>query len=97
MATYILSGEADIDIQDIAESSIQQWGLARAEKYVLGLHEAVQRLAEFPDIGRDARQIRPGYFRMEVSSHAVFYRKTENGILIIRVLHERMDFARHFR
>ncbi len=60
MATYILSGEADIDIQDIAESSIQQWGLARAEKYVLGLHEATAA-------GR------------------------------ISVLHERMDFARHFR
>jgi toxin ParE1/3/4 len=71
-------------------------GALPAEKYVLGLHEAFRRLAEFPDIGRDARHIRPGYFRMEVASHTVFYRKTDEGILIIRVLHERMDFARHF-
>ena len=95
MGSYTLSGEADIDIEDIAEASLQQWGLARAEKYILGLHEAFQTLAEFPDLGRDASDIRPNYRKIETASHSVFYRKMQDGVLIVRVLHQRMDFERH--
>jgi toxin ParE1/3/4 len=95
MRKYTLSGEADADIEAIAEESVKQWGLARAEKYILGLHEAFTRLAEFPDIGRDASHIRSGYMRLERASHSVFYRKNASGVVIVRVLHERMDFQRH--
>ena len=95
MSSYTLSQKADYDILYIARTSVQQWGLARAERYILSLHEAFERLAEFPDMGRNADEIRPGYLQMESASHAIFYRKTETGILIVRVLHERMDFTRH--
>jgi toxin ParE1/3/4 len=44
---------------------------------------------------RDRRSARAGYFQIESASHAIFYRKTDTGILIVRVLHERMDFKRH--
>ncbi len=95
MGSYTLSGEADADIEAIAQNSVQQWGIARAETYILGLHQAFQLLADFPDMGRDASHIRPGYLQMATVSHAVFYRKTGGGILIVRVLHQRMDFRRH--
>jgi toxin ParE1/3/4 len=95
MGSYALSGKADSDILQIARDSVKQWGLARAEEYVLGLHQAFQRLAEFPDMGRDASHLRTGYMRMESMSHVVFYRKIESGILIVRILHNRMDFVRH--
>jgi toxin ParE1/3/4 len=95
MGSYTLSGEADADIETISEASLQQWGLISAEKYILGLHAAFQRLAAFPDLGRDASHIRRGYRKIETASHSVFYRKTEDGVLIVRVLHQRMDFGRH--
>jgi toxin ParE1/3/4 len=97
MGSYALTVEADEDIQGIAEYSLQQWGLARAETYILGLHEAFRRLADFPDMGRDASHIRAGYWRMDSLSHAVFYTKSDAGVLIVRVLHQRMDFGRHLR
>jgi toxin ParE1/3/4 len=95
MSGYALSGKAAADIAQIARASIKQWGLQRAEAYVLGLHEAFQRLANFPDIGHDAGEIRAGYLRVENGSHSIFYRKVEDGILIVRVMHGRMDFGRH--
>ena len=52
-------------------------------------------LAEFPDLGRDASDIQAGYRKIETASHSVFYRKTEDGVLIVRVLHQHMDFGRH--
>ena len=95
MGSYTLSGEADSDIQNIAEASLRQWGLAQAEKYVLGLHETFQMLVEFPDLRRDASHIRPCYRKTETASHSVFHRTTPDGVLIVRVLHQRMDFGRH--
>lgn len=95
MGDYALSRTADADIQAIAEFSLQQWGFARTEQYILGLHETFRILAEFPDLGRDANDIRTGYRRIETASHSVFYRKTETGVLIVRVLHQHMDFRRH--
>ena len=95
MPDYVLSAKADADIVAIAETTIERWGFAQAEKYVLGLHETFRMLAAFPDLGREAGDIRPGYRKVETASHAVFYRKTDDGVLIVRVLHQRMDFGRH--
>lgn len=93
-ASYVLSKEADEDIVLIAQASLARWGLVQAEQYVLGLHEAFERLAQFPDLGREANDIQPGYLHLENASHSIFYKKIAQGIWIIRVLHERMDFAR---
>ena len=95
MGSYTLSGEADADIETIAESSLEQWGVAHAGAYILELHETFGRLAAFPEIGRDVSHIRPGYRKLTTASHSVFYRQTEDGILIVRVLHQRMDFEQH--
>ena len=70
MANYSLSGEADTDIQTIAEDSINRWGLARAEAYIMALHETFQKLANFPEIGRDASHIRSGYMQMASASYS---------------------------
>ena len=37
----------------------------------------------------------PPLSQMESASHAICYRETDSGILIVRVLLERMDFTRH--
>lgn len=95
MNSYTLSQKADADIEQIAAVSLQRWGLARAEKYILSLHDAFNRLADFPELGRDASHIRHGYRATEITSHIAFYRTTEAGVLIIRVLHARMDPRRH--
>jgi toxin ParE1/3/4 len=95
VGSYSLSRKADADIDRIAETSLQKWGLARADKYILELHETFQRLAHFPDHGRDASHIRLGYRMIGTMSHVVFYRATKHGVLIVRVLHQPMDFLRH--
>lgn len=95
MGSYTLSQEADADLEEIAANSVEQWGVARAETYLLGLHETFGRLAEFPDMGRDAGHIRPGYRRIETARHLVFYLKTVTGVLIVRVLHQSFDVKRH--
>ncbi len=90
MGEYALSNEADADIEQIARQSAEQRGLRQAEAYILALHDTFRSLARFPKMGRDAGALRANCRRFECGVHVVFYRTTKSGILIIRVLHQRM-------
>jgi toxin ParE1/3/4 len=53
------------------------------------------RIAESPKLAPACDHIRHGYRRRNVERHMVYFRPTDYGIAIIRVLHERMDAPRH--
>ena len=91
MSRYALSEAADADISHILTESVRRWGWARAERYILELHAAFENLAMFPAIGRDVGYLRQGYLRFPYASHRVFYRKSDEGIVIVRVLHQKQQ------
>jgi toxin ParE1/3/4 len=95
MKRYALSEEADADILNTLVGSIQQWGLVRAERYILEMHGAFENLAAFPNIGRNIGHVREGYFQFPHDSHNVFYQKTDEGIVIMRVLHQKQPPELH--
>lgn len=95
MPSYALSRSADRDLEGIARTSAQQWGFSRAEAYLSSLHRAFEIIAQFPDVGRDASGLRPGYLRFEHERHSVFYRRAKGGVLVVRVLHVRMQPQKH--
>lgn len=88
--TYLLSGEADRDLEDILLFTIERWSLAQAERYGVELHRTFTLLAEAPEIGRRIDHIRSGYRRFEHRSHSIYYVMTAGGVTIMRVLHSRM-------
>gem|GEM_PF-60657 len=91
MASYSLSEKSVSDLDRIYEYTILNFGLEQARTYLLGLHERFQILANNPSIGRSAAQLAPELRRHEYQSHIIFYIQTETGILIVRVLHTRME------
>jgi toxin ParE1/3/4 len=95
MASYSLSSKAAADLEGIYEYTILHFGLEQARVYLLGLHGRFQMLAEQPTQGRKADELAPGLRRVEYQSHVVFYIPKDHGVLIVRVLHQRMDVARH--
>ncbi len=96
MAAYSLSDKAVSDLDGIYEYTILNFGLEQARAYLLGLHERFQILADNPGVGRSAAQLAPELRRHEYQSHIIFYIPKEAGVLIVRVLHTRMDAKRHF-
>jgi len=96
MAAYSLSGKAVSDLDGIYEYTILNFGLEQARSYLLGLHERFQILADNPGVGRSAAQLAPELRRHEYQSHIIFYTPKETDVLIVRVLHTRMDAKRHF-
>ena len=95
MAVYELSGKASADVADIYEYMIVNFGVEQARTYLHGLDDCFKALAENPLQGRAADELASELRRYEYQSHVVFYREVEQYTLIIRVLHQGMDFARH--
>jgi toxin ParE1/3/4 len=96
VSTTELTAAAAKDIESILDQSAVEFGLLRTEKYYESLKRCLELLSENPGMGTTADNVRPGYRRFSHESHVVFYRLSESGILVVRVLHARMDVGRHF-
>ena len=92
---YRLLPAARMDLENIWRYTFETWSLQQADDYQRLLVSAFSALANGRKNGRDLQAIRPGYFSLACNSHCIFYRKGATGILIIRVLHQRMDPTRH--
>ena len=94
MKGYILSLAAQADLNEIWDYSARNWGAGQANRYVLDIRAACEALANGSRQGRPIDDIRPGYRKLAVASHFLFYRITDAGMIdIIRILHQRMDVA----
>ena len=96
MAKYRLTHRAVSDIESIAEYTIDQFGLTQARQYRDSLKSCLEQLADNPQIGQDAEQLAHGLKRFNHQSHVIFYVQETDGLLIVRILHSRMDVPRHF-
>lgn len=75
--------------------SMAEWGLNQTERYIDDLTSAFSFLAKSPKAGKACDNIRTGYRKYSVIRHVVYYRETDYGIEVIRVLHDRMLAPRH--
>lgn len=96
MGVYKLSTQCDYDIISIYEYGIEDFGLRQSQKYLIGMHESFQILANSNFIGSDASELMPELRRFTYHSHMIFYFSTEYGVLILRVLHQSMDYRWQF-
>jgi toxin ParE1/3/4 len=96
MRGYVLTPAAQADLRQIWDDTAARWGEAQAERYILGIRNACEALADGRRTGRAIDDVRPGYRKLAVGSHFLFYRLTEAGVIdIIRILHRRMDVPAH--
>ena len=98
MAKYDITKEASDDLYKIWEYTFDTWSETQADKYYATLESAFAEIASSSDrIGKPYDVIMPGLRAYHVKRHLVFYSIQDNGrALIIRILHEKMDYARHF-
>ena len=95
MAEYRLTPAAEGDLEAIWTYTLQQWSAEQADRYIDTLTAAFEELAQSPKSAPACDQIRPGYRRRSIARHMIYFRTTTYGIVIVRVLHDRMDAQRH--
>ena len=90
MATLYFSRSAKADLLSIGAYTVETWGADHAERYLDGLEQCAKVLAANPPLGRPCNWIRAGLYRYEKGRHVLFYRREEEGILVLRILHQSM-------
>lgn len=97
MKRFILRRRASADLMDISAFSEREWGRSQANVYLRRIQQAIENLAETPDMGPACDEIKRDHRRFPIGSHVVFYRKTAHRIEIVRILHQSKDVVRHLK
>jgi toxin ParE1/3/4 len=96
MPKYTLTSRADSDLEEIWEYTDERWGRTQAHNYLTQLERRMSALAENPNRGRMRLEISGMPMSYHEGRHVIFYRTIAEGIEVLRVLHDSMDFSRHF-
>ena len=95
MGVYRLSNAAALDLENIYEYGILNFGLDQGRKYATELEETFEALGTNNQLGRTAYEFAPRLRRFSFRSHLLLYFPMPEGVLVVRILHHTMDFEQH--
>lgn len=95
---FTLSSTAKEDLREIARFTEAKWGKAQRDHYIRQLDASFHLLAQQPERAKSFDEIMPGYRRYKTGRHYIFLKQDKaGGIMILRILHEKMDVLQHLR
>lgn len=92
---YLLTPRARRDLDAIWAYSVESWGEDQAERYLRGIQAAIETVADDPRRAIACDDIRPGYRKLHTGSHVIFFKVETDQVIVVRILHGRMDLGRH--
>ncbi len=96
--SYIISEPAKLDINDIYEFSIIEFGLDQTITYLMQMEEVFKIIEKHHYIGTSRNHISNDLFSFPFKSHIIFYRIAPlTEIIILRILHGSRDVPKHFK
>lgn len=96
MSGWVLSLDADEDLQDIFLYSVQTWGDRQARRYLDELFGLFADIGLNPAMGRVRTELGDGIRCFPHRSHVVFFMEWQGEIAILRVLHGSRDIDNAF-
>ncbi|EJB01968.1 plasmid stabilization system protein [Rhizobium leguminosarum bv. trifolii WSM597] len=95
MTGIIFSPAAQTDIDRIWDYTATSWNVDQAERYIQDIRDACHELAQGTRMSRPS-DIRKGYSKVSVGSHFLYFKSNDaSQIIVVRILHQRMDVAKH--
>lgn len=92
---YSLYPKAVEDLENIYTYSVTEFGFAKADSYIYQLENCFENLALSPEIAKKYDDVRLNLRAYNIGSHVIFFKKVKTGIVIIRILHQSMDYQCH--
>jgi toxin ParE1/3/4 len=95
MARFRLTPAALSSLAAIGRYTEQQWGRTQRNTYLRALDACFSRLAASPALGCARDELQPGLRSHLQGSHVIFYFVRGKDVVIVDVLHARMDPSLH--
>jgi toxin ParE1/3/4 len=90
MATLITSSQAELDLLEIW-LYISEDSPVNADRFLGKINNTVLRLAEFNDMGVERPELADNLSSFPLDRYVIYYRKTDEGIELVRVLNSSRD------
>ena len=99
MAKLRFTNKAVEDLTSIWNYTFKTWSERQADEYYEMLISACRRILVSSLVpARLYTEISPDLYGVKDGYHLIFFKTiTDGDVLIVRILHERMDIKRHFR
>jgi len=91
-----LSPLARQDFKEVLKYTRGRWGAEQKEKYKNLLDASINRIAEFPRLGKPLKGLPEWSLAYYAGRHVIVYQVRETHLEIIRILYDGMDIKRHF-
>jgi len=95
MNRYKISQLAEQDLEDIWVYLAQNNQIA-ADKQIAKILNRLPMLAQFPDLGKMGDDLPDQLRSFPIKPYIVFYIKLDDGIEVVRILHQSRDIDRQF-
>jgi toxin ParE1/3/4 len=82
---------ARANLNQVIAHSEHAWGVEQAANYQRAIEDAFERLLDHPELRVAREDIAAGARVLTVKHHRIIYRFTIAQVMVLRVLHERMD------
>ncbi len=95
MTKALFRPKAKSDIADIWDYTFKTWSIDQADLYIKSLIDICGSLSENSGIGIARNELYEGLHVHPSGKHLIFYLIIDDGIDVVRILHERMDSHLH--
>jgi toxin ParE1/3/4 len=92
---FRLTRPAIRDLTEIGRYTRETWGEKQARRYRTAITARLKWLCRNKSLWCERPELREGVYTYPEQSHVIVFWEYEDGIEILRVLHERMDLVRH--
>jgi toxin ParE1/3/4 len=90
---YRLSRKAESDLLTIYAEGAARFGVAQAEAYFTRIERTLELLADNPLMARERPEISPPVRIHPCGTHLIVYLVAGDGILVLRIRHQREDWS----
>jgi len=95
MSQFRLTPDAKKSLESIATYTEKAWGKQQRNRYIKQLDDCFHLLTRNPKQGRFRPAISDDLYSFPVGKHVVFYMPKATFVVIVNILHERMDYEQH--
>lgn len=88
-----LSRKARQDFIDILHFTGETWGPHQLEAYRDKIDDALQAIGRNPDLGHKREDLPVTHRAYLVGAHVIVYRIEDQGLGVVRILHQRMSLS----
>lgn len=98
MCKLIFSSNAKSDLELLLAYSLDTFGRQQTQQYLFEIKKELARLTSMTTIGHRRNDLPEEYYSFKIEQHVFVYNFNESTLqlVIIRILHSKMDFTKKF-